>query len=161
MSVCCLVFKPRDYMWGGLPHAVSMEHVYFLQQLCVFCIMGKCVFNWIWLSLSVLEKMKNLSLNFDLIKPYKPCTVSSCDSCFRGNFNGWKGLVHKLQMTRRKPGHRGILWSKEGVGDYYKPMFNLSADADLCLFLTGSFRLKFEIDYKLIPTENDDLYAYK
>ena len=42
MSVCCLVFKPRDYVGGrgGLPCAVSVEHVAFLMLLPALCIMG-------------------------------------------------------------------------------------------------------------------------
>ena len=28
LPTCCLVFEPQDYsMWGGLPSAVSVEHV--------------------------------------------------------------------------------------------------------------------------------------
>ena len=53
------LFSKLEVMWDGPPHAVSAEYVVFLKLLHVFCIVGKCVFNRIWLSLSL-----SLSLMF-------------------------------------------------------------------------------------------------
>ena len=67
VNVCYL--SNFEIMQGGLPCAVSVDHVTFLKLWHVFCMMGKCVFNWIWLRqpqlFSVLEE-----LNIFLEKKY-------------------------------------------------------------------------------------------
>ena len=75
VSVCCLIFKPRNY--AGWPTCSFCGVCHFSQDVMLFCYNGQMCIEPIRLSqpqqISVLEKLKILSLNFDLIKLYEPC----------------------------------------------------------------------------------------
>ena len=60
-------------MWGGLPSAVSVEHVAVSWAVTCALYNGKI---WVNMAEPALEKLRLVlekSLNFDLIKLYEPC----------------------------------------------------------------------------------------
>ena len=71
---CLLPFKPRCAGW---PASCSFCGACRFLDWAVFCITGKCLSTeYGWANLSNFQCLKNskyLSLNFYLIKPYKPC----------------------------------------------------------------------------------------